>query len=502
VFASIPEGLSADTVNAMLRGPAGALLRENLGAWVERILPVDYLVPEAYRKWRPLVRDAIVFTVSRLSDERLAPKIVEQIGLPPGTPPETRLLRMISKVPALQKLGQTLARNRHLDPSLRGALTKLENGISDVTPGEIRQTIARELGARLGKYAVELESSIFSEASVSAVMRFTWANPVTSRRERGVFKVLKPYVPSRFHEDLAMLRDLAAMFGSKDYGFNTRDVPRMMAEIARLLEREVDYAREQAMLAEARRLYWGVPGVRVPRLFTPLCSPVVTALSEESGMKVTDAFRDGPAARAQAGARLIEALIAVPLFSPEPGAAFHADPHAGNLLYDERTREIVILDWALAERLTREQRRQVVTMMLMLMLRDPAGVARAVERLCPAPPASMRQMVRAFISRLPANRLPGSMDAVRMLDELAFAGVLFPAPLLMFRKTLFTLDGVLNDIAGDSVEMDAVAARYFLLRWMATLGLATAPLGLADLLALEWSAFWYAPRLYARALAA
>jgi ubiquinone biosynthesis protein len=502
VFASIPEGLPADAVNAMLRGPAGALLRENLGAWVEQILPADYLVPEAYRRWRPLVRDAIVFTVSRLADERLAPKIVEQIGLPPGTPPETRLLRMISKVPALQKLGQTLARNRHLDPSLRSALTKLENGISDVTPGEIRRTIACELGARLEKYAVEVEPSIFSEASVSAVMRFTWANPDTGRRERGVFKVLKPYVPRCFHEDLAMLRDLAGMFGSKDYGFNTQEVPQMMAEIARLLEREVDYVREQAALAEARRLYRSVPGIRVPRVLIPLCSPVVTALSQESGTKVTEAFRDGLVRRAQAGARLVEALIAVPLFSSGPSAIFHADPHAGNLLYDERRREIVILDWALTERLTREERRQVVTMMLMLMLRDAGGVACAVERLCPDPPASVRQMIRAFISRLPANRLPASMDAVRMLDELAFAGVRFPAPLLMFRKALFTLDGVLNDIAGDSVEMDYVAARYFLLRWAATLGLACAPLGIADLLALEWSALWYAPRLYARALAA
>jgi ubiquinone biosynthesis protein len=499
VFAFIPEGLSPDQVDAMLRGPAGPLLRANLGAWVEQILPADYLVPEAYRKWRPLVRDAIVFTVSRLSDERLAPKIVEQIALPPGTPPEHRLLRMIAKVPALEKLGQTLARNRHLDRSLRRALVSLENGISDVTPGEIRGIIGRELGPRLQEYEVEIEPSIFSEASVSAVTRFTWTDPANNRREHGVFKVLKPYVPACFQEDLALLRDLAEMFGAKEYGFNTRDVPRMVSEIARLLEREVDYTREQAMLAEARGLYRGVAGVRVPRVFAPLSTSAVTALSQESGTKVTDAFHDS-AHRALAGARLIEALVAIPLFSPEPSAIFHADPHAGNLLYDERTREFVILDWALAERLTRDERRRLVTLMLMLMLRDAAGVARAAERLQPEAALCLYPAVRSFLARLPRNRVPGSLDAVRLLDELAFAGVRFPAPLLMFRKALFTLDGVLNDVAGDSVEMDVVMARYFLLRWMVTLGLFSAPLGLADLLSLEWSALWYAPRFYADAL--
>jgi ubiquinone biosynthesis protein len=498
VLAFLSQGLSPDTVDAMLRSPAGALLRANLGAWVEQILPVNYLVPEAYRRWRPLVRDAIVFTVSRLSDERLAPKIVEQMALPPDTPPEQRLLRMIAKVPALEKLGQMLARNRHLDRSLRRALTNLENGISDVTADEIYGIIVRELGSRLQKYAVQIEPSIFSEASVSAVMRFTWADPARGRRERGVFKVLKPYVPSCFHEDLAMLRDLAEMFGAKDYGFNTRDVPQMMSEIARLLEREVDYLREQAILAEARRLYRGAAGVRVPRVFAPLSTAAVTALSEESGTKVT-AF-NGSAHRAQVGARLIEALIAIPLFSQESSAIFHADPHAGNLLYDERTREIVILDWALAERLTRDERRHVVTLMLMLMLRDAAGVARAVERLQPDAALCLYPAVRSFLARLPRSRVPGSLDAVRLLDELAFAGVRFPAPLLMFRKALFTLDGVLNDVAGDSVEMDLVTARYFFLRWIATLGLSSAPLEFADLLSLEWSALWYAPRLYAGAL--
>jgi ABC1 atypical kinase-like domain len=41
---------------------------------------------------------------------------------------------------------------------------------------------------------------------------------------------------------------------------------------------------------------------------------------------------------------LIEGLISVPLFSRLENVVFHADPHAGNLLYDEARRELVILD--------------------------------------------------------------------------------------------------------------------------------------------------------------
>jgi ubiquinone biosynthesis protein len=51
---------------------------------------------------------------------------------------------------------------------------------------------------------------------------------------------------------------------------------------------------------------------------------------------------------------LIEALIAVPLSARGERSIFHADPHAGNLLYDEPTGELVLLDWALTESLTRD----------------------------------------------------------------------------------------------------------------------------------------------------
>ena len=91
-----------------------------MAAWiVDGIVPVSRLVPEAYVKWRPPVRDAMMFVVARLSAARLAPKLLEQFELPENTPAETRLLRLIAKVPGLQKLGQVIARNQNLRPALR-----------------------------------------------------------------------------------------------------------------------------------------------------------------------------------------------------------------------------------------------------------------------------------------------------------------------------------------------------------------------------------------------
>src|SRR5579862_822372 len=350
-------------IESGLRSPLGQSLRETMARWiVDEIVPVERLVPAAYIKWRPPVRDAMMFVVTRLSPARLAPKLLEQIELPPNTAPEIRLLRLIAKVPGLQKLGQVIARNRHLHPALRRALAKLENGIRDVNPEEIRAIVHKELGAKVQTYDVKVSTTILKEASVSAVVRFTWRDPNTGGRQRGVFKVLKPHIPEYFAEDMDYLQGLAEYFGDRhhSYGFAPHLIPDTFRKVRRLLRHEVNFTREQRTLTEAASLYLTYSGIRIPRVIPPLCTSTMTALTEEQGIKVTSAAGRLPAPRRKKVAeQLVEALVAVPLFSSTEDAIFHGDPHAGNLLYNNKTGELVILDWALRERLSREQRRHL-----------------------------------------------------------------------------------------------------------------------------------------------
>jgi hypothetical protein len=107
-----------------------------------------------------------------------------------------------------------------------------------------------------------------------------------------------------------------------------------------------------------------------------------------------------------------------------------------------------------------------------------------------------------FFQALPAGRSPGVLDAMRLLDEIALQGVHFAAPLFLFRKSLFTLDGVLNDIAGREVRMDEVIVRHFLTRWAASFGLFYSPLTLQDFLSVEWNTLLYPAREWMRRLPA
>ncbi len=503
--ATVAERISA--IEAVLRSPAGQSMRDAMARWiVDGIVPVDKLVPKAYLKWRPPVRDAMMFVVARMSPARLAPKLLEQIELPADTPPEARLLRLIAKVPGLQKLGQVIARNQHLRPALRNALARLENGIRDVQPEDIRALIQRELGPRLETYAVDIAPAILSEASVSAVVRFTWQDPDTKRRERGVFKVLKPHIPEYFAEDMDYLQGLAQYFSDRHrtYGFPADILPDTFKKVRRLLQHEVNFVREQKTLVEAWSLYRTMRGVRVPRLIQPLCTPRITALTEESGIKVTNAAARLPAERRRKVAeQLIEALVAVPLLAAQENAVFHGDPHAGNLLYNNRTGELTIIDWALRERLSRDQRRQLALLFLMVSLRDPVGTSNAVLALCQHRIRStsprgkvVRETVTRFLGELPASGLATGVDAMRLLERVAMKGIKFPGALIMLSKVMVTLDGILGDVGGSDEGMGFTIARHVAQHWLRNRAEFQSPLRTKDWITLQCSALFYPSRVW------
>jgi len=493
-------------IGAALASVTGRALRAEMGRWiVDHLVPVEHLVPEPYAAWRQPVREAMLFVVGHLSEARLAVKLLEQIELPTNARPETRLLRLIAKVPGLQKLGQVLARNRHLRPALRKALAELENGIHDVDATGVEAIIREQLGPKLERFAVEIKPRLLSEASVSAVIPFTWHNPQSGNRERGVFKVLKPHIPLYFAEDMELLQELAQYFGRRhrEYGSGASAIPDTFKKVRRLLQHEVDFPREQRTLLEAGELYKHVRGVRIPGVIRPLCTATITAITEETGAKVTDEVAWIPAWRRRAVAeQLVEALVAVPLFAPSKHSLFHADPHAGNLLYNGRTGELIIIDWALRERLSREQRRQLALLFLMVALRDPVGAANAITAMAERPGRRgsrkaevIRDRVRRFVDALPLTRLPSATDAMRLLEEVAFQGVRFPAPLIMLSKVLFTLDGILEDIGGDGASMGVVMARHIARRWLTDRAAFASPLTSKDWITVQCSALLYSSRL-------
>jgi len=501
--------IDPDQVSTALSGVDWGEHRTVIANLLTGLLPIEELVPDAYENWRPVVRDGFAFVCGHLSTERLAPKLVEQLTLPNTTSIEARLASFMKRVPSLQKLGQTIARNRYLAPELRMRLADLEDGIREVSEAEIRAEVDRQLCDALVEQQVEIETGLYAEGSVSALLRFTRRNPPPGEPATGVLKVLKPFIPVYFEEDIKVLSELAGYFDENQnrYNLDRLDLRNIVDGVRELFLRETDFEQERRSMAAAAERYRDVPDVRVPRPIDSLSTPTITAMTEERSVKVTAAFPKDRA-RCRAVARsLAENLAARPLFSCADLPSFHADPHAGNLRISDATGDIVVLDWALTESLSRDERRRLILLSLAIPLRDEAGIRELLEPLsafhAADPQALLRSEVEKFIDALAVGSIPGPGTVGDLLERLLRAGVKFSSSFLIYRKMLATLGDLIEELS-PGLSVDSVIAEFALKN-----GLPgkrprdrdfCMPLNLADLIAIRWSMQWFLPRLLAQTL--
>jgi ubiquinone biosynthesis protein len=304
------------------------------------------------------------------------------------------------------------------------------------------------------------------------VVPFTWHDTSEHLRRDGVFKILKPGVEAKLEEEFEIwsalgpyLEDRSRKHGLLELGFRET-----LASIQRLLRHEVQFEVERKHLGEAARLYDSMEDVHIPRVL-PFSSRRITAIERIYGQKVTDAGDLSMSRRQRLGETIIEALLAKPFFTDAAHGIFHFDPHAGNLLLDRKGR-LVILDWSLASQLRGQQKRAIVAVLLGALSMDERRIVQALASLSlrHSNATDALDVVSEALREVRWGRFPGVEWLTALLDQLAVgSGVTFPAELTLFRKMLFTVTGVVADVA-PAVSVDRVMLHEGLSQFCRELG--------------------------------
>ena len=411
-------------------------------AWLT--LDVSPLVPVEYAPFRPLVADALVFFMERLPPARLTEIVAAQYALPTEACAEERLTALISRCPTLHKLGQVVARDRRLSPTLRARLQALES-MEPATPVEaVMPTLRSELGDS-ALSDLRIESRALAEASVAVVIPFTFEAAQGRHRANGVFKVLKPHIEERLEEELDIWVNLADFIDERceREGLSPLRCREIFATVRELLSREVRLDLEQANLHAAAASYADSAKVQIPAVL-PYSTRRITAMERIFGIKVTEADHLSAAQRKDLAGVVLRELVARPVWSASSWAIFHADPHAGNLMYTQDGR-LAMLDWSLVGRLDKTEREQTAQIVLGALCLDPVRIRRAITAMAIEMPdeAKLREVVNQAVGRLYRDKLPGLPWLLRLLEDAMFkAGVRFGEDLVLFRKAILTLEGV------------------------------------------------------------
>jgi ubiquinone biosynthesis protein len=465
---------SSETLNQKLSSMASAMGDEAFSKYmareiVDRTRP-DKAVPEIYGHYRSLVRDGIAFFLSQVNRGRLIELVVSQLTLAAETSAEERLLELAKCFPTLHKLGQLIARHPHIDPKVKQWLIHLENGRYGTPQDVILAQIHGQLqqAGRLG--GVRIQPTILSEASVGAVVPFQWTPPACLHPVDGVLKILKPDIRKHLDEEVTILEKTAAFFEQNRGRYPLRDFKflEIFQEVRQMLVKEVDLAAEQTHLAEAAIFYGDMAGIQIPQLL-PLGTGTMTAMAYLDGPKITDADLN-PEQRRHCAAVMFEAIVCRPLFSHREMALFHGDPHAGNILAvaepASKIPRIGLLDWSLAGRLAKRDRIKTVQLIQAIFKEDLSGIRRSIQALASGvchentkQRRQLRDLVLGFTQSAEFERLTLIKKTFRLLEELSYKGYVFAADLMLFRKAIFTLEGVIYDL-WPSFDMDAAVIHY------------------------------------------
>ncbi len=427
------------------------------------------LLPDAYAHYQRPLQGALTLFLEGLPAQRQEAIAIEQATLPSTATALQRLVLLALSCPVLHKLGQTLARDRALSAELRGWLQQLESLSPSIPFEAVESALTQELGP-LDRLGVTLLPPALAEASVAVVLPFHFSGGEVPLN--AVFKVLKPGIEERLEEDLDMLERVGSFLDQRcdDLRIPHLDYRESFELVREKLRFEVRLDSEQRNLSLAREFHEGDPRVRIPEVLSDLCTPRITAMERVIGQKVTECSGDFWIEKRRMAKLLIETLIARPIFSRAAQAPFHGDPHAGNL-FSTKDRRLAILDWSLVGLLREPERISIMQIMLAAMT---FRAERIVAVLCglskrqPIDLQALRSIVYKWIERIREGHLPGFSSLTSLLDEaVRNAGLSFGADLMLFRKALHMVEGVVTDMAGGSGLIDQVLLREFIFHFSA-----------------------------------
>jgi len=143
---------------------------------------------------------------------------------------------------------------------------------------------------------------------------------------------------------------------------------------------------------------------------------------------------------------------------------FHSDPHAGNLLYTHDDR-LAILDWSLVGHLGEAERiamGQIVLAAITLRAERIVTLLEQLDERRTVDLSALETVVESWLRRIRHGQLPGLTWLVGLLDDATqTARLRVGADMMLFRKSLHTLEGVIGELGADGFSIERALVMEF-----------------------------------------
>lgn len=266
--------------------------------------------------------------------------------------------------PAFIKMGQFLSTRSDLfDKSIVSELCKLQDDITPVHIDQLGMILTESYGRDWSDVFSQIDSAPLACASIGQVHMAT----LKDGGARVVVKIQKPCVARQIKDDietLRMLNNLLVSVGSS----RASEVENVLQQYEHFLAAELDYRQEMYHMIRFRETLEDQP-VRVPRVYTSLCTTEVLVMEYVPSIKINDVQQ----LRMQGiDTRVIaEALVGVFLEMIVTHGYVHCDPHPGNIgVMAEDGETIVLYDFGNVIELSATFRKEIQNIIFAIYQKD------------------------------------------------------------------------------------------------------------------------------------
>ena len=350
------------------------------------------------------------------------------------------------------KFGQILStRPDIVPPEYIAALESLQDQVEPFSLAEVETIVQDELGVRISKAFETFESIPIAAASLGQVHRAL----LRDGREV-VVKVQRPNVREQVRHDMEVFTDIATTIEQHSEIGRRLNLLGAIEQAKMTLNNELDYLQEARSTELLRRNLAEFPQIYIPAVIHDMTTPRVLTSELVHGRKVSKLTPIQMIDRDYAD--LAAVLTRAYLKQICVDGFWHSDPHPGNVFLREieEQPQIVLLDFGMTSRISREFQDEIIKLLLAISSNRGAEVADACVRMSEVQAKfeairfvhEISIIVANFhdmdVSRINVGQLLFNLIAVANNND-----VKVPSELAMLAKTMMHLDGVTRRLDPD-----------------------------------------------------
>ncbi|MBT9316040.1 ABC1 kinase family protein [Leptothoe spongobia] len=362
----------------------------------------------------------------------------------PDIPPPAVLRNILTDLgPVYIKFGQLLStRPDLLPPAYIESLSLLQSTVPPVDAVTIQAFLRQHLNP----------DEVFSEVNYTAIASGSIGQVHRAILKNGqpvALKIQRPGIEIQVRRDMALIRDIAKLVASTQFG-QRYNVVALADEFSTALKAELDFTTEATYTDQLRqnlaKSHWiESHQLAVPEIIWPLTQPKVLVMQWLDGQPILSAAMGSQADKRNALSSLLFRSFFQQYFID---GFFHADPHPGNIFY-LRDGRVALLDCGMMGRLDPQTRATLTEMVLAIVSSDAQRCAQLTLQLAEPLQAVDLAKLEHDYSRL-LSRYYG-LALKNFNTAVAFAEVLeagtrnhlrWPANIGLFAKSLANLEGV------------------------------------------------------------